>query len=634
MAATANILLVDDQPANLRALEAVLEPLAQTLVKAPSGEEALRLLLDREFAAVLLDVRMTGLGGFETAQLIRRRERNRHTPIIFLSAYEGSDFDVAKAYALGAVDYLVKPFVPEVLRAKVDVFVKLFQRAEQVRQLERRAIEHETLRRFQAVIEHSFDAVALVDADGVIRYASPSATRIGGFTPEELGGRNAFEFIHPDDVGRVRGLLDQLLQNPGGNLTATYRSRHKDGSWRWLEVTGTNLLHEPSVAAVVANYRDVTERKQAEDALQEADRRKDQFLAMLAHELRSPMAPMLHALHVLARCGEDPAAARESRAVLERQVRHMSRLVDDLLDVSRITRGKVRLQRERLDLARLARTTAEDRRPVLERAGLGLRLEVPDTPVWVMGDATRLAQVLNNLLDNAAKFTDGGTPVTVRVTSDPGTRQAIFAVRDEGMGIEPAMLPRLFEVFSQADRSLDRSRGGLGLGLALVKGLVELHGGTVAATSEGPGRGAEFTVRLPLEAEPAALSGEQRIPTRAGRRLRILVIDDNRDAATSLKALLQLGGHEVAVAYTGTEGLEVARRSPPEVVLSDIGLPGMDGFAVARELRRDPATRRARLIAITGYGSEDDQRQAREAGFEHVLTKPADPDELQRLLAE
>ena len=371
--------------------------------------------------------------------------------------------------------------------------------------------------------------------------------------------------------------------------------------------------------------------------VREADRRKGEWIAMLAHELRNPLAPLLTGLHVLRRSAER-SAVEQSAAMMERQVRRLSRLVDDLLDVSRVGRGKIQLRRERMDLARLVRTTAADFRHALTEAGVALTVQTPETPVWITGDAMRLEQVLSNLLDNAAKFTDRGGRVTVMLSAagEPGASapggQAELRVRDTGVGIEPEVLARLFEPFSQADRSLHRTRGGLGLGLALVRGLTELHGGRVRASSEGPGHGAEFVVRLPLTGEPAALAEPSREPQPSKERRRVLVVEDNRDAADTLRMLLELQGHEVRVAYTGPDGVRAAEEWRPAVVVSDIGLPGLDGFGVARALRANPATAQARLIAVTGYGSEDDRRQARESGFDHLLTKPADPAALQQLL--
>jgi signal transduction histidine kinase len=388
-------------------------------------------------------------------------------------------------------------------------------------------------------------------------------------------------------------------------------------------------------------FRDVTERRHLERELQRraerlADnaRRKDAFLAMLAHELRNPLAPLLTGLRVLEVSGAaDPeGAAVAVRQMMERQVRHLVRIVDDLLDVSLLTQGRVRLQCERLDLVRLARTAVADRRSRFDQGGLELRVEAPQTPLWVNGDATRLTQILDNLLDNAARFTPRGGRVTVRLEGDAGRKEVRLTVSDTGEGIDPALLPYLFEALAQSDASLDRSRGGLGLGLALVRGLARLHDGDATVTSPGPGAGAELTVRLPLQPEPAALADT---PTEAPPlgRLRLLIIEDNRDAADSLQLFLMLLGHEVRATYTGPEGVAAAREWRPEVVLCDIGLPGLDGYGVARELRGDPATAAVRLIAVSGYASEEDRRRSREAGFDHHLVKPADPDVLLRLLA-
>jgi CheY-like chemotaxis protein len=354
---------------------------------------------------------------------------------------------------------------------------------------------------------------------------------------------------------------------------------------------------------------------------------------MLAHELRNPLAPVVTGLHILGLSEADRRTVEQARGMMERQLRHLTRLVDDLMDVSRITLGRVQVRRERLDLARVVREAAEDRRPLVEQAGMQLTVEVPAAPVWVAGDATRLAQVLNNLLDNAVKFRNGGSSVSVRLGAEPGGAWAVLDVRDHGIGIEPDLFPRLFDVFAQADVSLERTRGGLGVGLSIVRGLVHLHGGEVEATSGGPGQGAAFTVRLPLKEEQPALTEVPAAPAgRLAPPLRVLIVEDNRDAADSLRVLLELSGHEVAVAYDGQAGVKAAREWRPDVVLCDIGLPGLDGYGVAGELRRDPATAQVPLIAITGYGGEQDRKRSREAGFDHHLTKPVDPDDLQPLL--
>jgi signal transduction histidine kinase len=368
-------------------------------------------------------------------------------------------------------------------------------------------------------------------------------------------------------------------------------------------------------------------------AAQEADRRKDEFLAMLAHELRNPLAPILNAVHLLGQPAVAGRATGELRDMLGRQVRHLARLVDDLLDVSRITRGKITLRRERVDLARLVRVTAEDRRRGLETAGLALQLDVADGPAWVVGDPTRLAQCVGNLLTNSEKFTDAGGRVAVRLAVERDSQRAVVQVEDTGVGIEPGLLPRVFEVFTQGDRSLDRSRGGLGLGLALVKGLVELQGGQVRAFSAGPGLGTTVSFWLPLDADAAAPPAAEAAATGAGGKRRILIIEDNRDAAASLRLVLELAGHEVAVAANGESGVTAARDFRPDVVLTDLGLPGgMNGYDVARALRHDPALAGAKLIAISGYGQPEDRERARAAGFDAHLTKPVAPQDLQRFL--
>jgi len=368
----------------------------------------------------------------------------------------------------------------------------------------------------------------------------------------------------------------------------------------------------------------------ANEALREAYRRKDEFLAMLAHELRNPLAPIRTGLQVLSLPQADRTATDKVREMMVRQIQHMGRIVDDLLDVSRIHQRKVPLRRERLDLARLVRLAADDNRPAFDAAGVGLTVDTPADPVWVLGDQTRLNQVVGNLLHNALKFTDQGGSVSVRVAD--GSGRATIAIRDTGVGIEPDMLARLFTPFAQADRSLARSNGGLGLGLALVKGLTDLHGGTVRATSAGPGRGSEFVVELPVQPGPTPVPMSAPPPVGDRGRLRVLVVEDNRDAADSLQVLLELFGYTVEVAYPGTAGVAAAQTFAPDVILCDIGLPGLDGYKLAAQLRQNPATAQACLIALTGYGTDEDRRKSKEAGFDAHLTKPADPAALRALL--
>jgi signal transduction histidine kinase/ActR/RegA family two-component response regulator len=372
----------------------------------------------------------------------------------------------------------------------------------------------------------------------------------------------------------------------------------------------------------------------ARQLAEHADQYKDAFLAVLGHELRNSLAPLRNVLELLAQRGDDPTTVRWARDVAQRQVGIMSRLVGDLLDVSRVGRGKMRLQLGRLDLAALVRGATEDHRAALEQGHLTFEVQVPPGPIWVEGDAPRLVQVIGNLLRNAVKFTDPGGRVVLRMEVEGKLRRAVVQVRDTGIGIEPDMLGKVFESYAQAERSARRSGGGLGLGLALVKGLVELHGGKVEANSAGPGQGAEFTFWLPtVQAPPAAAPIAHRRALH--KALKVVLIEDNRDAADSFRMLLEVcGGQEVKVAYSGRTGLELARTSRPDVILCDINLPDLDGLAVARAIRLDPALRDVRLVSMSGYSRDEDRKRCCEAGFDLTLTKPIDPAELGRLLAE
>ncbi|HWG46183.1 MAG TPA: response regulator [Gemmataceae bacterium] len=767
----ANILLVDDHPGNLLALRVILEDLGHTLVDARSGQEALRLVLDQDFALILLDVQMDGMDGFETAKLIRGRQRSRHTPIVFLTAFESGRLPMEEAYALGAVDYLVKPLVPVVLRAKVAGFIELFQKteqvkwqAEQLRQMERRAFERklaEENARFRALTEQSSDAVTLVGADGIVRYTSPSARRVLGYEPDEFLGRSGFEIVHPDDQERIGLRLAELVRTPGAPVTADLRVLHKDGSWRWVECVGTNLLAEPAVEAIVVNFRDITERRRAiealreseeqfrtladsipqlawmarpdggvfwynkrwydytgtaaeqmegwgwqsvhdpaelprvlekfqahiasgepwedtfplrrhdgamrwhlsralpvrdereqivrwfgtntditdriemEAALKQSDRRKDEFLAMLAHELRNPLAPIRNAVQIMQLLGPVDPNLQRAQEMIERQVKHLARLVDDLLDVSRITSGKIKLRKESVELAAILARAVETSRPLIDARRHELTITLPPESLRLEADTTRLAQVISNLLNNAAKYTEEGGRIGLTVKRERA--EAVLSVKDNGMGIPTDLLPHVFDLFTQGDRSLARSEGGLGIGLTLVKSLVEMHGGTVEASSEGPNKGSEFVISLPLQESRSRFptNEEERLPckheTSASRR--ILVVDDNVDAAESLALVLRAGEHEVHAAHDGPTALRIAETFRPDVVLLDIGLPRMDGYEVARRLRKQTGTETVFLVALTGYGQDEDRRQAEEAGFDAHLTKPADPAVLQKLLA-
>lgn len=386
--------------------------------------------------------------------------------------------------------------------------------------------------------------------------------------------------------------------------------------------------------ATEENARLLKESQQYAEALKEADRRKDEFLAMLAHELRNPLAPVRNAVEILRLAGDSKEDVLKAGDIICRQVDHMSRLVDDLLDVARIARGTIQIRNEPCDLAEVVRNTAEDYRPTLSDLGIELCVQAPSSPVPLTGDPVRLAQVVGNLLHNASKFTPRGGRVDVTVSIEG--KSAVLTVTDSGSGIDARLLTRIFEPFSQADQKLDRTKGGLGLGLALVRGLVELHRGTVTATSQGHGQGATFTLRLPLSEKvvEAPASPPSQSPPQRENGLKILVIEDNRDAAESLRVLLSLLGNKVEVAYDGVAGLDAARQFRPEVLVSDLGLPGdTDGYAVARAMRADPALSDVFLVALSGYGQDDDRRRAEDAGFDCHLVKPVDPATLEETIA-
>jgi CheY-like chemotaxis protein/two-component sensor histidine kinase len=379
---------------------------------------------------------------------------------------------------------------------------------------------------------------------------------------------------------------------------------------------------------------DVTDRKHAEQVLQEANRAKDEFIATLAHELRNPLAPIRTGLEIIKRDTDNGPASARARDTMERQLAHMIRLIDDLLDISRINSGKIRLEPSRARLAAAVESAVEISRPLIESRGHQLQLELPQQGIELMADATRLAQMLGNLLNNAAKYTPPQGHLRLTAWQEGAT--AVIEVADDGVGIPAEMLDQVFSLFTQVGRTLDRAQGGLGIGLYLVRSLAELHGGSVAASSDGPGRGSVFTLRLPCllpatAAAPSVAAGET-MASKAQPGLKVLVVDDNVDAAESLATVLQLTGRQTCTVYDGPGVLQAAREFGPDVVLLDIGLPGMSGYDVARQLRADPGLSRSVLIAVTGWGSEEDRRRSREAGFDEHLTKPVDLATLDPLL--
>jgi two-component system CheB/CheR fusion protein len=507
---------------------------------------------------------------------------------------------------------------------------------------------------FAKVVALLPEAVVLVFADGAIGAANPPAARLLGAPAPQLAGRRLQEFA-AEDAAAVAGYLRLCARTnrpvPGALTLAGKAYRCEGALLEPRTASGAALLLMrliPKDAAVnrfaALNLRidelarEVARRRRAEAELQErererleADRRKDEFLAMLAHELRNPLAVLSSGIQVLRGTATQPPAGDPAARVvqaMERQIAHLARLVDDLLDVSRMTRGRMELRKAPTPLEGLLQQAAESVLPAIQARGLALRLEPPAEPATVDADAARLAQVFGNLLSNAAKFSAPGGSIVVRCESRDG--EARVSVRDTGAGIAPEMLDAVFELFVQADHSIARSQGGLGVGLAIARRITELHGGSIEARSEGPGRGSEFIVRLPLARAPVPGPAEA-APAPASGSKRILVVDDNVDAAQTLALMLQSLGHEVRVVFDGASALQLDGELRPDVVLLDIGLPGMDGYEVARRLR-ERATRRL-VIAVSGYGTEADRRRSRDAGFDHHLTKPVALGTLAALIA-
>ncbi len=572
--AAGEILLVDDNPANLLAIEAALGDLALAVQRAHSGSEALRILLERDFALILLDVNMPSMDGFDTAKLIRERKRSRHTPIIFVTAYSRDDRQVLAAYELGAVDFLFKPIVPEMLRAKASVFVELQRRTAEV------ARQADLLRAHEGLAH------------------------------------------------------EQRLQEERRRWEEASLRRQRDEAQRAAEAL--KLKAQELAATIDEKVRVERALLESNRELAEADRRKDEFLAVLGHELRNPLAP-LHAGLALFKRGliADPIETGRllrTRDTMERQVRYLARLVDDLLDVSRISSGKIELRKEIVGLGEVVEQAIAAVRPALHERKHELSTDLPSERVELRADIVRLTQVLANLLTNAIRYTDEGGRIVLACRVSGGDVE--FKITDNGRGIPAELLPQIFGMFVQ-ERA---GGGGLGLGLTLVERLVALHGGRVTAASPGPGQGATFTVRIPQgiasEADasktpPASVSGVYQAVT----SLKVVLVEDNSDIRETISELLSVWGHSVQVAADGPSGVELILRVRPDIALVDLGLPGFDGYTVATKVRKEPGFERMRLIAMSGFGQESDRRKSREVGFNAHLVKPADTEALIKLLS-
>jgi signal transduction histidine kinase len=587
------------------------------------GLAALTSVERRRPDVVVSDVMMPGLDGFQLVSALRGGEGTQAIPIILLSARAGEEARI-DGLTSGADDYLVKPFSARELIARVDA---------QVVRARLRSLEEAHAVRLASVFQHAPVGVAILRGpDHVFEFANYEY--LGLVARRDLVGRPARQALPEYEGQGIFEILDQVYASAEPMVIHSMRAQvqrlGEDVEEAFFDVSCQPLLDEgcraTGIAVVVV---DVSELTRARREAESANRAKDEFLAMLGHELRNPLAPILTALQLM-RLRNLSGGERE-REIIERQVRHVVSLVDDLLDVSRITRGTVQLKRARVDLADVVAKAIEMTSPAIEERRHQLNVQVP-RGLEVQGDAARLAQVLANLLTNAAKYTDPGGAVSVEGRVEGS--EAVIDVTDAGRGIAPDMLPRIFELFSQERQEIDRSEGGLGLGLAIVRSLVQAHGGTVEAHSEGKGRGSSFTIRLPLACREAGveaagapvLTGEPSTPA-AG--LRVLIVDDNPDAAEMLSESLRSLGHTIRMAYNGFTALQLAAEHHPDVMLLDLGLPVMDGFEVAERLKAMPGMERVALVAITGYGQEADRERTQKAGFDEHMVKPVDLDRLE-----
>ncbi len=678
-----NILIVDDRLDKRVVFRTILEELDQNIVTASSGEEALRWLLDNDCAVILLDVNMPGMDGLETAELIRSRRKSAHTPIIFITAF-ADEMHTARGYSLGAVDYILSPVVPNILRSKVKALVQLHrlnaelkkrsdERVALVKEQAARSVAEESQRRASFLAEAAQVMASSLDVDTILKGSSgltvpfladfaaivlvgeggaPRARRtasVAGWDGYLGASQDAFESALKDMLGRVvasggRMYSDRLVagtpEDKGGppgeihGFPLVTRGRTAGALMIALgpssrRLAGADLGLAENVAGRAATALD---NCLLYEEIQKADRRKNEFLATLSHELRNPLAPIRTALHMLRGGDFDMARARPLLETMDRQVGQMTRLVEDLLDISRITRGIIELKPEAVDIATEVRAALESCAGSVDAGRHAVTVNMPQAGLRVKADRVRLQQILENLVLNAAKYTDPGGRIEISARGE-GNEVAI-EVRDTGIGIEPDKLQQVWELFVQVDDSHERTRKGLGIGLALVRDLVQRHGGRVEAASQGLGHGSTFTVRLPRAEEGERAVREEPRPQEAGLASghRVLIVDDNVDAAETLAMMLEILGQDTRQAHDGREALVVAADYKPELVFMDIGLPGISGLEACERMRNDLGMRETYLVALSGYGTEEDRRKSLEAGFDDHLVKPLDPGALPGIL--
>ncbi|MBD2298506.1 response regulator [Nostoc sp. FACHB-87] len=680
-----NILLVDDKLENLLALEAILERLGENLVKATSGSEALRCLLHQDFAVILLDVQMPGMDGFETANLIRSRDRSCQTPIIFLTAFSTSDQMLFKGYAIGAVDYLLKPIDTNILISKVTVFVELFKKTQAIKEhAEQLAVVNAELRqseeRFRSLSTCSPVGIFETDTAGKCKYTNPHYQAICGLNAAESLEKQWLEFVHPDDRERAIATWSKYLDIGSQNYSQDFQFLTANHSQRWVQVRSSRMVSaQGKLLGYVGTLEDITERKQAEEvraqiireqtARQEAEaanRMKDEFLAVLSHELRTPLTSMLGWSKILRSKKLDDKATTKALEAIERNATSQVQLIEDILDVSRIIRGQLKLNLCVVNLVAVIEAALEAVRPLADAKHIQISTILDSAIGSVCGDPVRLQQIIWNLLNNAIKFTPQHGKVTVNLeliqvteaepkelvpageivlTSSVSPIQFVSSsyaqiqVIDTGIGIEPDFLPQVFERFRQADSTTTRSHNGLGLGLAIVRHLVELHHGIIIADSPGKGKGATFTLRLPLMPSPS-LDGkaDNSIACTTGNTplvgLKVLVVGDETDSRNFLAFMFEeYGANATAVASIET-ALVIIEETKPDILISDLSLSNQESYNLIQQVRALAPEKGGDIpaIALTAFSHEEDSLKILAAGFQHYLTKPVDPENLINLV--
>jgi PAS domain S-box-containing protein len=636
-AAQASILLVDDRPANLLALEAILDPLGQRLVRAISGEEALKHVSEEDFAVILMDVRMPGMDGLRAVELIKQREQSASIPIILLTAVSLDSSDVVSGYARGVVDFLLKPFDPEILRSKVSVFLDLYLKEQMIkrqaallRNRDREAFERRNEQRFRSLMDALPQCVWVAGSDLFFYYSNKRAVEyIGMPVREPVPFSRLLEFVHPEDRTQAQSEWEVATGSERTVEVQVRLKRDSDGEFRWFLIRGVPERDDSdNVTRWIVSATDIDTEHEALRRVEAASQMKEEFLAVVSHELRNPLNAIKGWTQLLRSGSLDQAKVSKALETIERNVDLQTVLIKDILDISSIIRGKLHLMLRELRLAPLVEAAVAAIRPTAEAKRVELKYEM-DAPLDIVsGDADRLQQVFWNLLSNAIKFTPRGGSVTVRLAQhDQGLA---VMVRDTGQGISPSFLPYVFERFRQAESSITRVQGGLGLGLAIVRHLVEMHGGQVKAESGGVNEGATFWVFLPLKekGEDRRCGDGDRCKRGPLDGLSMLVVEDDPDSREALAEAMQSFGAEVETAGSAQEALLLVEKAPPGVLVSDLAMPVVDGFELIRKLRQRIPEDQMPAIALTGLDRPADQERALAAGFQLCLIKPVSLQQL------